>query len=226
MAVLVAGGTGFLGTRRGARADRRRATTWRPPGWSRRERERLASRAGRAGRRPTCSTRTPPRRRSPRWTTSRRSSTWSAASPTAPRVHETDPAEFERLHPAQPDARLPARARGDAAADRARRRRVRGRVGAHGAAALPGRGRLRHRRRPRCSRLIQALDAEYRERRRPLQRDPAERDRHAGQPRVAARRRPLEVGGSRRRSPRWCASSSRTTRRRRAAPPCPSTGAP
>ena len=44
--------------------------------------------------------------------------------------------------------------------------------------------------------FIRALDAEYKRRRHPLQRDPAERDRHAGEPRRRARRGPLEVGAA------------------------------
>ena len=42
--------------------------------------------------------------------------------------------------------------------------------------------------------FVQALDAEYSDGRRALQRDPPERDRHARQPRRPARRRLLEVG--------------------------------
>ena len=113
-----------------------------------------------------------------------------------PRLHETDPAEFDAADAAEPHAGLSPRARDDAAADGARRRGIRVRVGPDGAAALPGRRGLLGAKASVLA-LVNALDVEYRKRGRALQRDPPERDRHAREPRVAAGRRPLEVGQAR-----------------------------
>ena len=129
-----------------------------------------------------------------------------------PLVHETDPADFQRMIELNlTPAFLLARAAmprlvergGGAFVGVSARAALRPFAGAAG--YIAGKAALLA--------FVQALDAEYKRRRRPRQRDPAERDRHAGQPRRPARRRPLEVGATRATSPRSSASSSRTTRR-------------
>ncbi len=125
---------------------------------------------------------------------------------------------------AERDARLPARARGDAAHDRARRRRVRRRLRAPGAAAVL-RGRRLHQLEGGGARPDPGARRRVQERRHPLQRDPAERDRHAREPRGRCPTPTTRSGCRPRRSRRSSASSSPTTRRPPAAPPCRSTGA-
>ena len=111
-----------------------------------------------------------------------------------PLVHETDPAEFRRMIELNlTPAFLLARAAmprlvergGGAFVGVSARAALRPFAGAAG--YIAGKAALLA--------FVQALDAEYKGRRHPGQRDPPERDRHAGQPRRPARRRPLEVGG-------------------------------
>ena len=94
---------------------------------------------------------------------------------------------------AQPAADLPGH--GGRAAPPARGGRRRGRVRVHPgrAAALLRRGGL-HQLQGGRARLRARAGRRVSERWGPRERDPAERDRHAGQPRLAARRRLLEVG--------------------------------
>ena len=67
------------------------------------------------------------------------------------KVHESSVEDFETHAAAQPAAGVPARARRDAAPRGGGRRLVRVRLGAAGAAAVPGRRRLRHREGRACS---------------------------------------------------------------------------
>ena len=110
-----------------------------------------------------------------------------------PLVHETDPADFRRMvelnltpafllaRAAMP--RLVARG-GGAFVGVSARAALRPFAGAAG--YIAGKAALLA--------FVQALDAEYKATGRARQRDPAERDRHARQPRRPARRRPLQVG--------------------------------
>ena len=146
--------------RRGARAGRLRLRRDGHLGGGARARA-ARLRAGRAGR--GGPVRRGRRRRPPwpRWPTSRRWSTSSAATPRARACTRRDPEDFDDLMRLNVRPVLPARARRDAAPDRARRRGVRRRLGARRRCDRSPARPATSPPRPRCSRLIQALDAEY-----------------------------------------------------------------
>ena len=110
-----------------------------------------------------------------------------------PHVHETEPEQFERLMRLNV---MPAFLLARAAMPRLTERGGGAFVGVSARAALrpfPGAAGYIASKAALLA-LIQALDAEYKRARHPLQRDRAERDRHSRQPRGRAGRRSLQVG--------------------------------
>ena len=165
MGVLVAGGTGALGTAVvrelldagyacTAHLDRRRASA---SGSSRVRRPRVARQADLSD--PEAARRTP-------W---RPSDDLEAVVnlvggfATGPRVHETEPADFERMIELNLAPALQPRARGDAAAGRARRRRLRRRLRARRRCGRSPAPPATWPARPRVLAFVQALDAEYKD---------------------------------------------------------------